>query len=1008
MTGSCAASGECPENGCRRKHYRLLHEANNEGFRRPPQRGGNWRSYNRQAAGPREGVRVNEGAASSVDASATPERNLSCVDEDRERLLFRVLPVTLYGDGKQVDTYALLDEGSSVTMVDNELVAELSVQGVRRQLNVQWFGGRATREPTNVVRLEISGAGKSSRHVLRNVYAISNLSLPMQSLHRRDVRSVNKDARLPMKPYQNAVPKLLIGFDHGHLGLPLKTRRFASEGPYAAATELGWVVFGPVEGRRDTPSPRSCLLATSLDDNVERIVEDYFEIENFGVKAAPTAAASDDVRAQKILEDTTVRVRRRYQTGLLWKTDNIVLPRSYDMAYNRLVNIEKKIKRDGQFAQEYSRIVNDYVDKGYARRLERQEIDSGSDRTWEGAVGVCSDIKEMFHQVLIRPEDRCAQRFLWRDGNDQRDPDVYEMCVMTFGAACSPSSAHHVKTVNAKRFLDSDPRAVKAIVDYHYVDDYVDSFATESEAIEVSSRVKKAVLSFASFRPVRLQWRGCLDPVITPRVLDGLLLREVWRRKISWDEPLPAEMYNAFMDWRKEMEKVERFRSPRHYFGSGLVKTVEMHVRRASEVRVRKDEVCTDANDDDSTVGAAGSSSRNEIVLRWIGSTHRRYKQFVGNRVAEILESTTVAQWRWLPSADNVADDATRAQRSVDLSEESRWLRGPAFLRRPAGSWPGTAPTDEADAEDEEEMPVELENYGLNVAECEAAEDLLFRRAQREAFPDEVQAAEKGLDVAKGSDICGLAPYLDGNGILRAYDRIDAALCIPYSARRPVILSHRHGLTEMIVCDAHVRMKHQNVDATMADIRTRFWITRLRRVLRSVISGCSECKLDRARPMPPIMGPLPDDRLDAYGWPFKSTGLDYFGPLLVTVARHQEKRWVALFTCLTTRAIHLELTHDLSTDSCILAIRNFICRRGPVHRLRSDNGKNFVGADREAKRFAEIFEPERIQSELSSKGIEWIFNCPANPSEGGVWERMVQCVKRVLRHTVKEVAPKST
>jgi len=103
---------------------------------------------------------------------------------------------------------------------------------------------------------------------------------------------------------------------------------------------------------------------------------------------------------------------------------------------------------------------------------------------------------------------------------------------------------------------------------------------------------------------------------------------------------------------------------------------------------------------------------------------------------------------------------------------------------------------------------------------------------------------------------------------------------------------------------------------------------------------------------------------------------------------------VALFTCLTTRAIHLELAHDLSTDSCIIVIRNFVCRRGPVYRLRSDNGRNFVGADREAKKFAEVFEPERIQMELSSKGIDWIFNCPANPSEGGFWERMV-----------KEVAP---
>jgi len=65
------------------------------------------------------------------------------------------------------------------------------------------------------------------------------------------------------------------------------------------------------------------------------------------------------------------------------------------------------------------------------------------------------------------------------------------MRVMIFGAACSPSAAHHAKTVNAKRFMDSDPRAVKVIVDYHYVDDYVDSFATESEAIGVATRVKE-------------------------------------------------------------------------------------------------------------------------------------------------------------------------------------------------------------------------------------------------------------------------------------------------------------------------------------------------------------------------------------------------------------------------------------------------------------------------------------------------------------------------------------
>ncbi|XP_046865285.1 uncharacterized protein LOC124459722 [Drosophila willistoni] len=200
-------------------------------------------------------------------------------------------------------------------------------------------------------------------------------------------------------------------------------------------------------------------------------------------------------------------------------------------------------------------------------------------------------------------------------------------------------------------------------------------------------------------------------------------------------------------------------------------------------------------------------------------------------------------------------------------------------------------------------------------------------------------------------------------------------------------------------------MKHQNVNATITEIRMKFWITKARRVLQRVIWICGVCKLQRATPTPPLMGPLPEDCLMPGGWLFEYTGLDYFGPLLVT-GRRQEKRWVALFTCLRTRAIHLELAHDLSTDSCILAMRNFMCRRAPVTKLRSDNGKNFFGADREAKRFTDIFEADKIQDELATRCVEWIFNCPLNPTEGGVWERMVQCVKRVLAHTVKEVAPK--
>ncbi|XP_039227211.1 uncharacterized protein LOC120320742 [Drosophila yakuba] len=278
---------ECQINGCRRTQQRggfRRHGGNHQPavFRRSPTRMPSRQDGHRDQEGNQQPAVFTNSLERSAPRETGPptQRNLSCVDTEGGRLLFRILPVTLYGAGRKVDTYALLDEGSSVTMIDDVLRRDLGVQGEHRQLNIQWFGGRAAREPTNVVSLQISGVGKTTRHV----YAVLSLSLPMQTLSHQDVQEVQRYARLPMKPYSNAVPKLHIGLDHGHLGLPLRTRRFSREGPYAAATELGWVVFGPVSGQSTMPSPRSCLLAVSVDVTMEQMVEDYFDVDSFRIR----------------------------------------------------------------------------------------------------------------------------------------------------------------------------------------------------------------------------------------------------------------------------------------------------------------------------------------------------------------------------------------------------------------------------------------------------------------------------------------------------------------------------------------------------------------------------------------------------------------------------------------------------------------------------------------------------------------------------------------------------
>lgn len=113
------------------------------------------------------------------------------------------------------------------------------------------------------------------------------------------------------------------------------------------------------------------------------------------------------------------------------------------------------------------------------------------------------------------------------------------------------------------------------------------------------------------------------------------------------------------------------------------------------------------------------------------------------------------------------------------------------------------------------------------------------------------------------------------------------------------------------------------------------------------------------------------------------TGLDYLGPVQVAIGRRSEKRWVALFTCLTIRAVHLELAQDLSTDACIVCLRSFMSIRGVPIRIRYDNDTNFVGAQKELPNAMGSLNQDAIQCVLSSKGVEWMFNCPSNPEAGG-------------------------
>ena len=163
-----------------------------------------------------------------------------------------------------------------------------------------------------------------------------------------------------------------------------------------------------------------------------------------------------------------------------------------------------------------------------------------------------------------------------------------------------------------------------------------------------------------------------------------------------------------------------------------------------------------------------------------------------------------------------------------------------------------------------------------------------------------------------------------------------------------------------------------------------------------------DCRKRNARPGEQIMAPLPAARVAPFNPPFTHVGVDYFGPLFVKQGRSEVKRYGCLFTCLTMRAVHIEVAHTLEADSFICAYQRFVSRRGRPRAIYSDNGTNFTGAERELREAFERLDQQYVCNRLRKDDVQWFFNPPEASHQGGIWERMIRSVRKILAALLKE------
>lgn len=276
---------------------------------------------------------------------------------------------------------------------------------------------------------------------------------------------------------------------------------------------------------------------------------------------------------------------------------------------------------------------------------------------------------------------------------------------------------------------------------------------------------------------------------------------------------------------------------------------------------------------------------------------------------------------------------------------------------------------------------------------------------QQEVFCEEYKTIKSGQSLKKGNRLLCLDPFVDNEGLLRVGGRLQNS-SLPYDQKHPILLSHDHHVTLMIVRDAHLTTLHGGNSLTLSYIRQKYWILGGKRTVKSSIRKCVKCTRYRSSTASQKMGSLPKPRVTE-SYPFSHTGVDYAGPISVRTMKgrgHKAyKGYIAIFVCLSTKAVHLELVGDLSSETFIAALRRFMARRGPVSHMYSDNATNFVGtANYLYKEMLDITQSDDFQNTLTNIGTQWHFIPPSSPHFGGIWEAGVKSMKHHLRRVIGE------
>ncbi|XP_074649826.1 uncharacterized protein LOC141904997 [Tubulanus polymorphus] len=1115
-------SSSCEKNNCSKcnaPHHDLLH--------------GKWESRSRQADQQRTHGEVND----------KPQKTawfVKLLDGPKEVLLQSGI-ARVESQNSVSNARVLFDSGAAVSFIRKRLPKRLGLKGPSVMADFLLAGGSKMTIGCEKVKFCISAAIPNWDVETFEIEAYSidkpSADLPPCKIDVSTIECLNGLQLADEYPRdETAAIDVLLGVHDTMKILMNEQLSIENRCMVAQKRHFGWVLAGAYP---TSDVQNVCTVSNNVNLYPdEGTVSKFWELESLGIlpeeKGKPTPSEQSAIDQYN---ETTKLVDGQYKTGLIRKPEyqNVVLKSNRLWAEKRLPGTENKLKKNPQLQELYIEQIQDLKTRGHAVKVDEKL--EPSDRTvWylphhaivrldktttklrvvmdgsavgpEGVslndtllpgpklqVDICgvllrfrchpialvADIEKMFRQIKIKEEDQDSQRFLWRDMETGREPDVYKLTTVVFGLTPSPFSSimtirKHAESMKSeypvaceeilsntfvddvlsgedsvaetaqlavdlknclavggfplRKFISSEPDALKKLepedLASHHTKLVSDSetkalgvrYLPDEDSLMFSFYEKMSQLETETRRTLLQQLNRIYDPMgMLSLFIIKAMFQAAWTAVCGWDDPLPDDLCTAWLNWKSEVKQLDEIKINRCLIPK-TIKQPKFSIHGFGDASESAYASCVYLRVEDTETGEISVSllcSKTRVAPLKERRTIPELElmaAFITARLVTFVTRNSSQGTVWkLACKCNPADICSRGCLAGELVNSKLWWHGPEYLMLKPDQWPKSS-SDDSSAK---EIAVKKARFKVKVAssaveiidgkknfldKCIAkyksyhkfvrvmslvrrpfirnegrdvntnhpvkTEKLWWwRYVQEKHFPEEIKCLKSGKEIPKSSMIRSLNPMWDDESqLIKVGGRLSNAL-LPDESKHPIILPSGETLVRSMILWHHKLHGHTGVAQTLANVRYKHWIVRGRREVRQVINDC-RCK--EPKPMGQKMGQLPAERLIDVP-PFTNVGVDFAGPLYVVNGNEEQKSYILLFTCMSTRAVHLELTEDLSAPEFLKATERMMHRRGKF----------------------------TIEAGLNKHGVTWKFIPPKSPWQGGFYERLVRSVKEPLR-----------